>query len=86
VYSELGKKPQCMAPVGCPIIDVAPDRKLNRKVDAFLLAETLEQSPAYSRMQAQLLEGSGLMEEHAETILEMKIMYAHYKQWKGSVG
>jgi hypothetical protein len=63
-------------------VDVAPDKSLNRKVAAFLRAEALEMSPAYTRMEEKLLVESGLLEESPETIIEMKTVLAEYREFK----
>ena len=71
-------KPACMSNQ-CPVVDVAPDIVLNRKVRSFLQSEGFETSPAYAHVQRRLLDESGLSDETAETLLEMKAVMAEYR-------
>jgi hypothetical protein len=66
---------------GCHLIDVAPSPSLNSKVDAFLRAEAFDTSPAYARKQEQLLVESGLFDESAETLIEMRSVLNEFKNW-----
>lgn len=66
----------------CPIVDIAGNRRLNRLADAFLKVEILSMSSGYNSFQERLIEDSGLSEESADTILEMKTVLSDYRDWK----
>lgn len=78
MLTKYHKKPACMTGK-CPIGDIAPDERLNDLVDAFIRIEMLDTSPAWADMQRQLLRESGLIDEHPDTLLEMKCLIAQYK-------
>jgi hypothetical protein len=63
-------------------VDVAPDIALNNKVNAFFKVEALDSSPAYARHQEKLLRDSGLIDESADTILEMRQAVVDYRAWE----
>lgn len=67
--------------MGCEIVDIAPDRALNRKVSAFIRAELLDASPAFARVQERALAEAGLLDESAKTLVEMKATLAEYRRW-----
>jgi hypothetical protein len=50
-------------------------------VDAFLQIEILSMGSGYSSFQDKLLVESGLSNESAETILEMKSILSEYRDW-----
>jgi hypothetical protein len=64
---------------GCPIADIAPSRRLNAMVEAFLQAESFELSPGAWRFQEQLYRDSGLQNETAETLLALKNVLAKHR-------
>lgn len=76
-----GKAPACISGK-CPIVDIAGSRRLNRLCDAFLQVEILDQSSGYGSFQDKIIRDSGLSEESAETILEMRQVLAEYREWK----
>lgn len=78
-YQKAKAEPACWKNA-CPIQDVAPDRHLNDLADAFLKFEALDMSPGTKGFQEKLLRDSGLGEESAETILEMKRLFAQYQR------
>jgi len=65
----------------CPIVDIAGNRRLNRLADAFLQIEILDMSSGYGSFQEKLLRESGLGDETAETILEMRSILSEYREW-----
>lgn len=64
--------------------DVAPDVELNQLADAFLKFEILDQSPGAARFQDKLLKDSGLDQESADTILELKSAITEYQKREGN--
>lgn len=62
-------------------MDIAGNKRLNRLVEAFLQIEILDVSSGYGSFQDKLLKESGLCDESAETILEMKGVLAEYREW-----
>lgn len=76
-------KPACLSG-HCPIVDIAPDVKLNRQVRAFLEAEALELSPAYAQFQRRILKDAEIDKETPQTILEMKAVIAEYRNKSAS--
>jgi hypothetical protein len=79
IYAKNNKKPACLAN-RCGIVDIAPDPKLNRMVNAFFQVEMLEMSPGYAEFQKKLLKESGLADETPDTILEMKYVMSEYRE------
>jgi hypothetical protein len=65
----------------CPIVDIAGNKRLNRLADAFLQIEILDMSSGYGSFQEKLLKESGLADETAETILEMRTVLSEYREW-----
>ncbi len=65
----------------CPIVDIAGNKRLNRLADAFLQIEILDMSSGYGSFQEKLLKESGLADETAETILEMRAVLSEYREW-----
>jgi hypothetical protein len=63
-------------------VDVAPDIALNNKVNAFFQVEALDTSPAYAEHQKKILRDSGLMDETADTILELRSVLVEYREWE----
>lgn len=55
---------------------------MNRLADAFLKIEILSMSSGYNSFQEKLIEESGLSEESADTILEMKSTLSEYRDFK----
>ena len=55
---------------------------MNRLADAFLKIEILSMSSGYNSFQEKLIEESGLSEESADTILEMKSTLSEYRDCK----
>jgi hypothetical protein len=51
-----------------------------------LQVEILDQSSGYGSFQEKLIRDSGLNEESAETILEMRHVLAEYREWKSKQG
>jgi hypothetical protein len=70
----------------CPIVDIAGNKRLNRLADAFLQIEILDMSHGYGSFQDKILKESGLGEETAETILEMRAVLSEYRDWKSKKG
>lgn len=62
-------------------MDIAGNRRLNKLVDAFIQVEVLSMSSGYASFQDKVLQESGLCEESAETILEMKSILSEYREW-----
>ncbi|NBT57610.1 hypothetical protein EBT16_02385 [bacterium] len=62
-------------------MDIAGNKRLNRLVDAFLQIEILDMSSGYGSFQDKLLKESGLCDETAETILEMRAVLSEYREW-----
>lgn len=81
LYIRNNKKPGCLSGL-CPIVDIAGNKRLNKLVDAFLQIEILSMGSGYSSFQEKLIVESGLVNETAETILEMKTILADYREWK----
>lgn len=81
IYVKNGKKPACLFN-RCDIVDIAPSKKLNDLVNAFLQVEMLDLSHGYAPFQEKILRESGLMDESSDTILEMKSVLAEYREWK----
>lgn len=81
IFVQNGKKPACLAG-RCDIVDIAPNKKLNALVNAFLQVEVLDMSHGYGPFQEKVLRESGLMEESTDTILEMKAVLADYREWR----
>ena len=79
------KKPACLSNL-CPIVDIAGNKRLNRLVDAFLQVEILAMTPGYGSFQERLMKDSGLQEESAETILDMKGVLTEYREWSSKKG
>ena len=75
-------RPLCLTRKGCPYADVAPDRKLGERVNAFLQAEMLMFGGGYGKLTERLIAESGLDEESAATILEAKRALQNYHDWK----
>jgi len=67
-------------------VDIAGNKRLNKLVDAFLQIEILSMGSGYSSFQEKVLQESGLSEESAETILEMKSILADYRDWSSKKG
>jgi hypothetical protein len=80
LYINNNKKPGCLSGL-CPIVDIAGNKRLNRLIEAFLQIEILDVSSGYGSFQDKLLKESGLSDETAETILEMKGVLAEYREW-----
>lgn len=81
-YAETSgrNRPLCMRPQGCPYGDVAPDWALTRKANAFLQAELMSETPGYAAVQQRLLAESGLADESAETLLNLRAILAEYRE------
>lgn len=79
------KRPACLTARGCSLEDVAPDERLNAKVDAFLQVEMLSVSGAYGTMTSRLIAESGLDEESPATILQAKTMLSEYQRYMTEV-
>jgi hypothetical protein len=75
------KKPACMSNQ-CEIVDIAPVLSLNKKVSAFFQVESLDTSPAYAEFARKILRDSGLAEESADTILEMRSALLDYREYE----
>jgi hypothetical protein len=71
-----------MLPRGCEIKDVARSTSLQKKSLAFIKAEAFEHSPAAVHWQQQIYKDSGLHEESADTILELKGIMNKYREHK----
>lgn len=71
-------KPACLSGM-CPIVDIAPDIRLNKLVQAFIQVESLDLSPGYAQFQGRLLRESGLEQETPETILALKGVIADFR-------
>jgi hypothetical protein len=80
LYSKNNKKPACLSNL-CPIVEIAGNKRLNRLADAFLQIEILSMTPGYGSFQEKVLQESGLADESAETILEMRGVLAEYREW-----
>jgi hypothetical protein len=50
-------------------------------VDAFIQVEVLSMTTGYGSFQDKLLKESGLCDESAETILEMRAVLSEYREW-----
>ncbi len=75
--------PDCLTLKGCAIRDEAPDRELNRKVNAFCEIEMLELSGGnYANVIEKTIKDSGLDEENVATILEAKAIVRDYRESK----
>src|SRR5436853_629879 len=62
------KAPMCMTAKGCWVGDIAPDRRLNAKYEAFVRMESLDTfGGGYAEMQQRYLRESGLIDETPET-------------------
>jgi hypothetical protein len=62
-------------------VEIAGNKRLNRLADAFLQIEILSMTPGYGSFQEKLLVESGLADESAETILEMRGVLSEYREW-----
>jgi len=62
-------------------VEIAGNKRLNELADAFLQVEILSMTPGYASFQERLLKESGLADESAETILEMRAVLAEYREW-----
>jgi hypothetical protein len=80
LYANNNKKPGCLSNL-CPIVDIAGNKRLNKLVDGFLQVEILGMSTGYGSFQDKVLQESGLSEESADTILEMKTILSEYREW-----
>lgn len=50
-------------------------------VEAFIRAESISFSPAYSSLEERLLREAGVLDLSAETIIEMKSTFAQWRAW-----
>ena len=62
-------------------MEIAGNKRLNRLADAFLQIEILSMTPGYGSFQEKVLQESGLVDESAETILEMRGVISEYREW-----
>lgn len=63
-------------------MDIAGSVSLHRKVNAFLQLTAFELSPGYARVMEKLMEESGLLEESAETLIEMRVALREFEERK----
>jgi hypothetical protein len=53
-------------------------------VTAFVQAESISFSPAYGSLERRLLEESGVLDLSPETVIEMKSLFAQWRNWKAN--
>lgn len=63
-------KPRCETPKGCPIEDIAPNKKLSDLVDALIKAFGAQRASKSSMIMDRVLDKYGLLDE-PELVLEL---------------